>query len=187
MLSVNDVQLTWIDSRDAQFPSEMAETAPQVFLFGAGHVGRALATILSVNDIQLTWIDSRDAQFPPEMTQTAPQVLMIESDAPVTEIANAPPHAHYLVMTHSHALDYDVIEAILRRGDAAFIGLIGSATKRAQFEQRLRTRGFSNECIATITCPIGVPTITSKHPGAIATAVAAQLLSFIEQHALVTH
>jgi xanthine dehydrogenase accessory factor len=178
-LSTQDEPFVWHDT--------LRETSPQVFLFGAGHVGRALATILSVNDLQLTWIDSRDAQFPSEMAETAPQVLMVESDAPVAEIANAPPHAHYLVMTHSHALDYDVIEAILERDDAAFIGLIGSATKRAQFEQRLRARGFSSERIATITCPIGEPTITSKHPGAIATAVAAQLLSFIEQHALVTH
>jgi xanthine dehydrogenase accessory factor len=79
-------------------------------------------------------------------------------------------------MTHSHALDFDLIEQILRRDDAAFIGLIGSATKRAQFESKLRSRGFSEIQLGKVICPIGVAGIESKHPGAIATAVAAQLL-----------
>jgi xanthine dehydrogenase accessory factor len=170
------------------FHDTLRETAPKVFLFGAGHVGCALATILSVNDLNLTWIDSRDAQFPRNINETTPQVLTIESESPVAEVANAPPHAYYLVMTHSHALDFDLIEAILKRGDAAFIGLIGSATKRAQFETRLHARGVSSEAIASITCPIGVTGISSKHPGAIASAVAAQLLHTFEKiNALVTH
>ena len=86
------------------------------------------------------------------------------------------PGARYLIMTHSHALDFDIVEAILARGDARFIGLIGSATKRAQFEARLRDRGFSEQAILSVTCPIGVTGVTSKHPGAIATSVVAQLL-----------
>jgi xanthine dehydrogenase accessory factor len=164
-LTTGDGPFVWHDS--------IAETAPIVFLFGAGHVGHALAAILSVNDVRLTWVDSREAQFP---NLVSPHVRQLETDAPCAEVKTAPAHASYLVMTHSHALDFELIEEILRRDDAAFIGLIGSATKRAQFEARLRARGFTEAQLQQIVCPIGVAGIESKHPGAIATAVAAQLL-----------
>jgi xanthine dehydrogenase accessory factor len=164
-LVASDGPFAWRDT--------IAETAPQVFLFGAGHVGRALAAVLSVNDVQLTWVDSRDAQFPAAIP---PHVVCVETDSPCAEIRKAPAQASYLIMTHSHALDFELIEEILRRDDAAFIGLIGSATKRAQFEIKLRDRGISEMQLQQIVCPIGVAGIESKHPGAIATAVAAQLL-----------
>ncbi len=164
-LATDDAPFVWAEL--------IGETSPPVFLFGAGHVGRALAHVLSVNDLQLTWVDSRDAQFPADI---APHIRRVETDAPSQEIVHAPPESSFIVMTHSHALDLELIEAILRRDDAAFIGLIGSATKRAQFEAKLRARGFSDSQLRRIACPIGVEGIASKHPGAIATSIAAALL-----------
>jgi xanthine dehydrogenase accessory factor len=167
-LVASDGNFAWQDT--------IADTVPQVFLFGAGHVGRALAAVLSVNDVRLTWVDSREAQFPSMMP---PRVVCVETDSPCAEIHKAPADASYLVMTHSHALDFELIEEILRREDAAFVGLIGSATKRAQFETKLRARGISETQLQQIVCPIGVAGIESKHPGAIATAVAAQLMQHV--------
>ena len=84
-------------------------------------------------------------------------------------------------MTHSHRLDRDLVEAILRRGDFAYCGLIGSRTKRRRFESRLEAKGLSEELLSRLTCPIGIPGITGKRPAEIAVAVAAQLLQLHEQ------
>lgn len=96
-------------------------------------------------------------------------------DEPVFAVDDAPPGAHYLVMTHSHALDLELVERILRRGDAAFLGLIGSQTKAAKFRARLRQRGFGDAALARLTCPIGLFK-GGKHPAEVAVAAVAQLL-----------
>jgi xanthine dehydrogenase accessory factor len=86
-------------------------------------------------------------------------------------------------MTHSHALDLEICERVLRRGDFAFLGLIGSATKRAKFAKRLRDRGVADRQLARLTCPIGVPGIHSKLPAVIAVAAMAQVLELSEKNA----
>ena len=91
--------------------------------------------------------------------------------------------SYFLVMTHSHPLDQALAEAILRRADFRYFGLIGSLTKRRQFERRLAARGIAAEALARMTCPIGIAGIDGKEPGAIAVAVAAQVLRLQEQHA----
>ena len=91
-------------------------------------------------------------------------------------MALAPRGACFLVLTHSHDLDLRITEAILRRGDFAYLGLIGSATKRARFVHRFEERGIATDTLARITCPIGVPGIAGKEPEVIAVAVVAQLL-----------
>ena len=95
---------------------------------------------------------------------------------PEDEVAAAPRDAYFLVMTHSHPLDEALSECILRRGDFAYFGLIGSVSKRRQFEKRLEARGMPRDRLATMTCPIGVPGITGKEPEVIAIAVAAEML-----------
>ncbi|MCU0814574.1 MAG: XdhC family protein, partial [Burkholderiaceae bacterium] len=84
--------------------------------------------------------------------------------------------AHYLVLTHSHDLDLRITEAILRRGDFAWCGLIGSKTKRARFLHRFEERGIAPDVLARLTCPIGVPGIVGKEPEVLAVGVVAQLL-----------
>jgi xanthine dehydrogenase accessory factor len=139
-----------------------ATKLPVVYLFGAGHVGEALAKILQDLPLNLHWFDSRD--------NTPAQQL----DDPCKAVKQAPANAYFLVLTHSHAEDLDLIEAILNRADAQWIGLIGSATKRAQFNDKLAAKGLA---MSAVNCPIGLAISPSKHPTAIAVAVAAQLLA----------
>ncbi|HEY6514195.1 MAG TPA: xanthine dehydrogenase accessory protein XdhC [Burkholderiaceae bacterium] len=143
-------------------------------LYGAGHVGRAIARLLADIDCRVSWIDERDSEFPGEASPPHIQRLCVE---PVeAEVAQAPHGACFLVLTHSHELDLRITEAVLRRGDFAYLGLIGSATKRARFVHRFEARGIAPATLARLTCPIGVPGITGKEPAVIAVAVLAQLL-----------
>lgn len=149
-------------------------------LYGAGHVGRAIVRLLASLPCQVDWIDEREAEFPPlpdarDATDAAHvQRCCVE---PVdAEVRNAPAGCCYLVLTHSHALDMAITEAILRRGDFAYLGLIGSLTKRARFVHRFEQRGIPAEALSRLTCPIGIPGIAGKTPEVIAVAVVAQLL-----------
>jgi xanthine dehydrogenase accessory factor len=142
-------------------------------LFGAGHVGAAIVRMLGELPCTVTWVDEREDMFP----AIVPANVTIEAtDLPEAAVADAPSNASYLVMTHSHALDQRLCEAILARADVGWFGLIGSRTKRVQFERRMAARGLPPDRIASMVCPIGLPGITSKLPAAIAASVCAQLL-----------
>ncbi len=146
-------------------------------LFGGGHVGTALATLLAGLPFELTWIDSRDGIFAAEV----PGHVHCEHSEPVQQaVVTLAPGSAVLVMSFSHAEDLDIVAACLRRqrtaADLPFVGLIGSRSKWATFRHRLQARGFTAEELAHVTCPIGLPGITGKAPEVIAVAVAAQLL-----------
>jgi xanthine dehydrogenase accessory factor len=144
-----------------------------VYLFGAGHVGRALAVILGQLPCRVVWVDERRDALPGAVpTNVAP----VRADDPAAEAARAPKGAYVLVMTHSHARDQQIVEAVLRRGDFAYLGLIGSATKRARFAARLRAAGIGEAALARLVCPIGAEGIPGKEPGVIALAAAAEIL-----------
>lgn len=150
---------------------------PELMLFGAGHVGTALVRALADLPCRVSWIDTRDAQFPAEV----PGNTTVEyTDTPEALIAAAAPGTSFLVTTHSHALDQLLSEEILKRAPSGWFGLIGSHTKRMQFEHRLRERGIAAERIAAMVCPIGLPGISGKEPAVIAAAVTAQLLQVWE-------
>jgi xanthine dehydrogenase accessory factor len=147
---------------------------PALWIFGAGHVGQALVRLLAELALfDITWIDSRDHLLAPGLPDC---VTPCAAAAPAALVDSARPATHYVVMTHDHGLDYDLCRAILRRGDAAWLGLIGSASKSARFRSRLLREGFDRDRLAGLACPIGVPGITSKLPAAIAIAIAAELL-----------
>jgi xanthine dehydrogenase accessory factor len=145
----------------------------RLVLFGAGHVGAAIVRALADLPCRVTWVDERDDMFP---AQVPDNVTVEATDTPEALVAAAPAGASFLVMTHSHALDQRLAEAILARPDAGWFGLIGSSTKRKQFEHRLRARGAGAARIDAMVCPIGLPGITGKAPAVIAASVAAQLL-----------
>lgn len=146
----------------------------RLHLFGAGHVGRALVHALAAVPCEIVWVDEREAEFP--LGPLPAQVQRVCTEPIDAEVAAGRPGDCYLVLTHSHALDLALCEAILRRGDFGWLGLIGSASKRARFEHRLAERGIPAERIARMVCPIGLPGIAGKQPGVIALSVAAQLL-----------
>lgn len=149
-------------------------------IYGAGHVGRAVATLLTTLHVSVTWIDERENQFPATTGLGTPwpaHVRRICVDTVEAEVATAPPGAFYLVMTHQHDLDLRITEAILLRGDFAYLGLIGSRTKRQRFVRRFEQRGVLAELVERITCPIGVAGVSGKQPEVVAVAVVAQLLA----------
>jgi xanthine dehydrogenase accessory factor len=145
---------------------------PLVLLFGAGHVGKALARALMPLPVRLRWIDGRPEAFPTPPLE-GPEAIV--SERPLAEIRAAPAAAAYVVMTHSHGLDFELCEAILRRGDFAYLGLIGSRSKRTRFERGWRKLGRTDEQIARLVCPIGGP-MRDKRPPVIAALAAAELL-----------
>ncbi len=151
--------------------------ALQIMLFGAGHVGRALVKVLADVDCGIRWVDSRADQFPAEIPANTRRIIQ---DHPEDEVANAAARTCFVVMTHSHQLDQVLCETILKRTDFLYCGLIGSATKRRKFEQRMQAKGFTPDWLGRLTCPIGVPGINGKEPAVIAVAVAAQLLAFFQ-------
>jgi len=150
---------------------------PRLYLFGAGHVGAAIVRALAELPCHVVWIDEREEMFP----DLLPSNVSIEAtDTPEAVVAEAPPGASFLVLTHSHALDQLLSEHILRRTDFTWFGLIGSRTKRVSFERRLQERGIPADRMSDMTCPIGVPGIQGKEPAVIAIAVVAQLLQVWE-------
>lgn len=154
----------------------LRDTRPDVWIFGAGHVGQALARVLNDVPVRTTWVDSRAELMPGTLANITLQVL----EDPVQCVADAPGQTHFIVMTHSHALDYLLCRTILQRRDAASLGLIGSISKAARFRSRLQHDGLAPHAIAQLTCPIGIAGIRSKDPAVIAIAIAAQLLQRID-------
>jgi xanthine dehydrogenase accessory factor len=143
-------------------------------IFGAGHVGQALIQLLSPLDLfDITWVDSRPGLLPLGL----PECVTAQACATPTDlVGTASPGTHYVVLTHDHALDYELCRLILARGDAGWLGLIGSASKSARFRSRLLRDGIGAERLPALNCPIGIDGIASKLPAAIAIAIAAQLL-----------
>ena len=150
-------------------------------LYGAGHVGRAIARALAPLNVVVDWIDEREEEFPLEFFEHRgpwpDNIHKVCVDAVEGEVRGAPAGAFYLVLTHQHDLDMRISEAILKRGDFGFFGLIGSKTKRQRFIHRFEQRGIGAERIARMTCPIGMLGIEGKEPEVIAAAVVAQLLA----------
>jgi xanthine dehydrogenase accessory factor len=150
----------------------VAEPARQVWVWGAGHVGRALVGVLApLPGVAITWVDVAADRFPAVVPAG---VSVVPAADPALLADHAPPGAEHLILTYSHALDLELCHRLLQWGFGS-CGLIGSATKRARFRSRLAALGHSGAAIARIRCPIGDPSL-GKHPQAIAVGVAAALL-----------
>jgi xanthine dehydrogenase accessory factor len=148
------------------------EADRQVWIWGAGHVGRALVGVLApLPGIAVTWVDVAAARFPDSVPKG---VTVVPAGDPAVLADHAPVEAEHIIVTYSHALDLELCHRLLRRGFGS-VGLIGSATKWARFRSRLGALGHSGEAIARIKCPIGDPGL-GKHPQAIAVGVVAELL-----------
>ncbi|MBT0668200.1 xanthine dehydrogenase accessory protein XdhC [Novosphingobium profundi] len=148
----------------------VGERPRPVYLFGAGHVGQAIARHATGLPLQLAWFDTR-----PELEAIdGVTVVALEDIAQCVEAA--PAEAAIVILTHDHPLDYHLTLAALGRDPVAFVGLIGSSTKLARFRSRLKADGIGEEALARLTAPIGVPGVRGKEPDVIAIAILAQLL-----------
>jgi xanthine dehydrogenase accessory factor len=148
----------------------IAPVASHLYVFGAGHVGAAIVHIAKTLPFRIRWFDSR-----PELAP-AHDLLTIRDDL-MEAASEAPPESYFLVLTHAHELDYQLVRSILSRGEASYCGLIGSDTKRTRFLSRLARDGVN---AGGLTCPIGAGAIRSKDPACIAVAASAELLAVLE-------
>ena len=147
----------------------------KLMLFGAGHVGQMLALLIEYLPIDLYWVDSRMTELNPAKGSTAE---IIESDEPITEVERMPEGSSYLLMTHNHQLDYSLLRAILDRGDADYVGLIGSVTKWRRFQMRLTHHGYHPDVYNKVRCPVGLPNVEGKRPMEVAISIAGELIEY---------
>ncbi|MCD5974764.1 xanthine dehydrogenase accessory protein XdhC [Pseudomonas quasicaspiana] len=152
----------------------MGQPQAQIAVFGAGHVGRALVPLLASLPCRVRWIDSREQEFP---AQIPDGVRKIVAEDPLDETDELPKGSYCIVMTHNHQLDLELTAAILKRGDFAYFGLIGSKTKRVKFEHRLRDRGFDPALLQRMRCPMGLSEVKGKLPIEIAVSIAAEVIA----------
>jgi len=155
----------------ARFVEVVGRYRRPLYVFGAGHVGQAIARHAADLPFRLAWFDTR-AEF-----SDVAGVTVVDADSVTTCVADAPADAAIVILTHDHGLDYRLTLAALQRAPVTFVGLIGSSTKRARFHGKLERDGIAAADRARLTCPIGLPGISGKEPDVIAIATLAQLLA----------
>lgn len=160
----------------ARLTEHIRPVSAHLYVFGAGHVGRALVHIAQTLPFRLHWHDTRA-----ELADTDPRLTVTEDLLPVVDAA--PAGSFFVILTHAHELDYQLTRAILRRNDSVYCGLIGSTTKRARFLSRLARDGVD---AARLTCPLAPHLLHSKLPAAIAVAASTDLLQTLEAQAHTT-
>jgi xanthine dehydrogenase accessory factor len=154
-------------------------TQRTVAVFGAGHVGQALGALAPWLKVRVLLVDGRaEEELVPRIPPRRPYELLC-IDSPEAEIDELPPDSLVVVMTHSHALDLEIVERALRRGSFPFVGLIGSERKWQRFRTRLVQKGLSEAQVDSVTCPLGGKR-ASKDPAAIALATATQLVEVMD-------
>jgi xanthine dehydrogenase accessory factor len=156
---------------DGWMVEPVSEPEREIWVWGAGHVGRAVVGVLApLPGLRILWADFDDARF----SDVPDGVETLVAANPADLVSLAPDHADHLILTYSHALDLELCHRLLGRPFGS-VGLIGSATKWARFRSRLSALGHGADQIARITCPIGDPSL-GKHPQEIALGVAMDLL-----------
>ena len=150
----------------------------RLYLFGAGHVGRALVLVLAQSNFDIVWVDPRPRAFPSAQPQNVKPDNRVDA---LTALDAMAPNSFALVMSHSHELDFAIVDKALRQSAIVGLGLIGSATKKGRFLSRLRQAGHSEERLSDMICPIGGSGISSKEPYAVALSTAHQFLALDEK------
>jgi xanthine dehydrogenase accessory factor len=148
---------------------------PHVFVFGAGHVGRALAHMLSILPVQLEVIDTRKEELALLPGGVAARVVAM----PEAVIRTAPMGSSFVILTHDHALDFLLAQEALARADAVYIGMVGSQTKRAKFSSWYKAEGGDAHHLNRLVSPIGQQGLGDKRPAVIAALAAAEIMVHI--------
>ncbi|NRA41051.1 MAG: xanthine dehydrogenase accessory protein XdhC [Pseudomonadales bacterium] len=142
-------------------------------VYGAGHVAHALMAIVKDLPLRIRWIDARQSLFPAE---TPANIQCCIDEDPTVWVASAAANSASLILTHNHQLDFALTEAILKRGDACWLGVIGSDTKAQRFRQRLLAKGFSQSEVASMQSPVGLEAVSGKLPMEVAVSIAGALI-----------
>ena len=156
----------------------LAPKKPRLVMFGAGHVGQAVARALAPLPFEVDWLASRE-DLRPEAGGTRAEIM--DEDDLVACVEAAPPDTLFAIFTHSHELDYRLTRAVLAKDEFRYLGLIGSRTKRARFESRLKDDGVTDAQLARLNCPMGIAVLKGKAPAVIAVALAAELLQVTQE------
>jgi len=181
-----EIAITRMSASDKSAAVEAAQVEdaarPAVHILGAGHVGRALADLFQHLPLRTVLIDQRQD----ELNQSEALVERRLSAIPEIEVMNAAPGSAFIVLTHDHGLDFLLTSAALQRGDAAYVGMIGSATKRAKFASWTQEHcdGLS---VADLICPIGAGGSRDKRPAVIAALVAAEVITALTSETAAFH
>ena len=146
-----------------------------LYIYGAGHVGRALVNAILPLDFDIHWIDMRAEEFPLNVAELP--LAQHVTDDPLEIARRSQSGAFHLILTHNHQIDFDICEILLGRDDYGYLGMIGSDTKRARFVRRFQNRRISQGQIDKLICPIGISEVTSKRPAEIAIGVAAEIIN----------
>ncbi len=178
----SDTELEGVNNnvhQESFFIEDYNELWRQLIIFGAGHIGQALMLAIAPLPFDVTWVDSRKSIFP---KVTPKNFNCLVEKNPVNVIASTPDDSFIIITTHSHALDQEITYAALQDDRFAYVGLIGSKSKKASFKNRLLKIGLTEAQFDKLVCPIGIDSIQSKNPAEIATAIAAQLLIYNESN-----
>ena len=155
-----------------------SQEARAFYLYGAGHVGRALIAVTGELGLDRHWVDDDAARFP----DAPPDDVTLVPAKDMTAIARrAPSNAIHIVMTYSHQLDEAIVHAVLAGDGFARLGLIGSKTKRQRFCSSLAKAGIGADALDRLVCPIGLPQVTGKEPARVALSIAAQLAAWMDE------
>jgi len=146
-------------------------------VYGAGHVAHALMPILAQLPMQIRWIDSRAELFPEQIPANVQKVV---DDEVVAQVKTAANNTATLILTHNHQLDFELCQAVLKRDQSLWLGVIGSDTKAKKFQYRLMQRGFSEQQIDSMICPVGLSEVNGKLPMEVAVSIAGQLVALYQ-------
>lgn len=171
-----EVFLRWLDEAGAEsLRAEVAaeeDARPHVFVFGAGHVGHALAKALALLPVRTHVVDTR----PDELAGLPDGVEALAVALPEAVVRSAPPGSAFVILTHDHALDFLIAAEALRRDDAVYVGMVGSKTKRAKFASWFESAGGEPARVARLVLPIGQQGLGDKRPEVIAALAAAEIM-----------
>ncbi len=157
----------------ARSDKEMA-SRPHVYVFGAGHVGDALAMALALAPLRVVLVDTREDEL---IASTVPGIETCLTAMPEAVVRDAPAGSSFVILTHDHALDFLIAAEALKRPDAAYVGMIGSKTKRATFKSWLLREIGNPDLFENLVCPIGGTAIKDKRPTVIAALATAEIMT----------
>jgi len=167
------------ESASQWFVEPAARKTVPLYIYGAGHVGRALVRVLEDTPFDITWVETDESRFPVEIRSGVSSVVSTQQADYAARVLE--PNAFHVVITYSHEADLNICRAILKNAKGQYLGLIASDSKKAKFINRLKKDGVCEKAFEIFRCPIGLMSFSHKDPSIVAISIAAQLIAEYEQ------